>query len=61
MGDSEIIHEGEEQTAADALWDALQNDTMEQWIAENQQWVKQTGNAAVETTTETAEEPGSGG
>jgi LCP family protein required for cell wall assembly len=50
VGDSEIIHEGEEQAAADALWDALQNDTMEAWIAQHPEWVKQTGNAATETT-----------
>jgi CelD/BcsL family acetyltransferase involved in cellulose biosynthesis len=53
--DVEVIHEGGEQTAADALWEALQNDTMDQWIADNPEWVKQTGNS---TSTATAgEEP----
>ncbi len=49
VGSSEVIAEGEQQAAADALWDALQNDTMEQWIAQNPEWVKQTGNAGTET------------
>jgi LCP family protein required for cell wall assembly len=49
VGSSEVIAEGEQQAAADALWDALQNDTMEAWIAQNPEWVKQTGNAATET------------
>ena len=46
VGDVEIIAEGEQQIAADALWDALSNDTMDQWIAQYPEWVKQTGNAA---------------
>ncbi|WP_030160979.1 LCP family protein [Glycomyces sp. NRRL B-16210] len=50
VGDSEVIAEGEQRFAADALWAALQNDTMDQWIAQNPEWVKQTGNAATETT-----------
>ncbi|WP_205325920.1 LCP family protein [Glycomyces sp. YM15] len=50
VGASEVIAEGEQQVAADALWDALQNDTMDQWIAQYPEWVKQTGSAATETT-----------
>jgi LCP family protein required for cell wall assembly len=52
VGASEVIAEGEQQIAADALWSALQNDTMDQWIAQYPQWVKQTGNAGTTTTTE---------
>jgi anionic cell wall polymer biosynthesis LytR-Cps2A-Psr (LCP) family protein len=54
VGSSEVITEGELQTAADALWSALQDDTMEQWIAQYPEWVKQTGNAG--TTTPTTDE-----
>jgi LCP family protein required for cell wall assembly len=50
VGDSEVIHDGDEQLAADALWSALQNDTMDQWIAQYPQWVKQTGSAGATTT-----------
>ncbi|MFG3338780.1 LCP family protein [Glycomyces sp. NPDC048151] len=46
VGSSEVIMEGEQQIAADALWSALQTDTMDQWIAQYPEWVKQTGNAA---------------
>jgi len=49
VGSSEVIAEGEQQTAANALWEALQNDTMDEWTAAYPEWVKQTGNA---TTTE---------
>jgi LCP family protein required for cell wall assembly len=51
VGSSEVIVEGEQQIAADALWDALQNDTMEQWIAQYPEWVKQTGDTATEDPT----------
>jgi polyisoprenyl-teichoic acid--peptidoglycan teichoic acid transferase len=33
------IHEGEERMAADALWLAIQNDTLDQWILANPKWV----------------------
>jgi LCP family protein required for cell wall assembly len=33
------IHEGEEQRAADALWDAIENDTLDQWTARHPKWV----------------------
>ncbi|MDN3240659.1 LCP family protein [Glycomyces tritici] len=56
VGDSEVIAEGEQQIAADALWSALQDDTMDQWIAQYPEWVKQTGNAATETAAEPAGE-----
>ncbi|HEX2145525.1 MAG TPA: LCP family protein [Glycomyces sp.] len=56
VGSSEVILEGEQQIAADALWEALQSDTMDQWIAQNPEWVKQTGNAATDTTTEATDE-----
>lgn len=56
VGSSEVIAEGEQQIAADALWDALQNDTMDQWIAKYPEWVKQTGNAATETTPASTDE-----
>jgi anionic cell wall polymer biosynthesis LytR-Cps2A-Psr (LCP) family protein len=55
VGDSEVITEGDLQIAADALWSALQNDTMDQWIAQYPEWVKQTGNSSTET------EPAEGG
>lgn len=32
--------EGEQQIAADALWEALQTDTMGQWMAQYPEWVK---------------------
>jgi LCP family protein required for cell wall assembly len=51
VGDVEVIAEGQQQIAADALWSALQNDTMDAWIAQYPQWVKQTDGAG--TTTET--------
>jgi LCP family protein required for cell wall assembly len=55
VGDSEVITEGDLQIAADALWSALQNDTMDQWIAQYPEWVKQTGNASTETEPAEAE------
>ncbi|MCC3765948.1 LCP family protein [Glycomyces sp. TRM65418] len=58
VGESEVIHEGEQQIAADALWSALQDDTMDQWIAQYPEWVKQTGNAG--TTTGTTDETSGG-
>jgi LCP family protein required for cell wall assembly len=33
------IHEGEEQRAADALWDAIENDTLDEWTARYPEWV----------------------
>ena len=57
VGSSEVIAEGEQQAAADALWDALQNDTMEEWIDQNPEWVKQTGNAATEPGDGASEDP----
>jgi LCP family protein required for cell wall assembly len=33
------IHEGEERVAADALWDAIENDTLDQWTAQYPEWV----------------------
>lgn len=33
-------HEGEEQIAAEALWEALREDTVDQWIAQYPEWVK---------------------
>lgn len=33
-------HEGPEQEAADALWEALQNDTIDQWMTQHPDWVK---------------------
>ncbi|THV27978.1 LCP family protein [Glycomyces paridis] len=57
VGSSEVIAEGEQQIAADALWTALQEDTMSEWIAQHPEWVKQTGNAAtVPAETPTTEE-----
>jgi LCP family protein required for cell wall assembly len=52
VGSSEVIAEGEQQIAADALWEALQNDTMTEWIAQYPEWVKQTGNNTPDTATE---------
>lgn len=35
-----VIHEGtEEETAADELWDAIANDTIDQWACANDQWL----------------------
>ncbi|WP_026931742.1 LCP family protein [Glycomyces tenuis] len=33
-------HEGEQQVAADALWEAVDNDTIDQWMAQYPEWVK---------------------
>jgi LCP family protein required for cell wall assembly len=33
------IHEGEERVAADALWDAIGNDTLDQWTTQYPKWV----------------------
>jgi polyisoprenyl-teichoic acid--peptidoglycan teichoic acid transferase len=52
VGSSEVIAEGEQQIAADALWDALQNDTMDEWTAQYPQWVKQTGKGATDATSD---------
>ena len=41
--DVEVIGEGTEQIAADALWEALRSDTVDQWMAQYPEWVKQTG------------------
>jgi LCP family protein required for cell wall assembly len=49
VGDSEVIHDGLERMAADALWSALQNDTMDEWVAQNPQWVKHTGSTGATT------------
>jgi LCP family protein required for cell wall assembly len=49
-----MTHEGEEQIAADALWEALQNDTLDQWITQYPQWVK-SAPAGGETTGATEE------
>ncbi|WP_100448782.1 LCP family protein [Glycomyces xiaoerkulensis] len=35
------IHDGEERVAADALWEALRTDTVDQWTARYPEWVKQ--------------------
>lgn len=52
-GDIELIHPGtEEETDADALWEAIKNDTLDQWTAQNQEWVK-ASNADAGATTET--------
>ena len=48
VGSSEVIADGEQQTAADALWDSLQDDTMDEWTAQYPEWVKQTGNSETE-------------
>ncbi|SDD93313.1 LCP family protein [Glycomyces harbinensis] len=53
-------HEGEEQTAADALWEALQTDTLDQWIAANPKWVKDSGAGAGETAGDAGESPTAG-
>jgi LCP family protein required for cell wall assembly len=60
MGGEEIsivkTHEGAEQEAADALWDALQNDTLDQWMTQNPEWVKTPGKTSTETPAETESE-----
>ncbi|WP_084546478.1 LCP family protein [Glycomyces arizonensis] len=33
-------HEGEQQVAADALWAAVRNDTLDQWMVQYPEWVK---------------------
>jgi LCP family protein required for cell wall assembly len=33
------IHEGEERVAADALWSAIKNDTLDQWTSEYPKWI----------------------
>ncbi|MCH7229448.1 LCP family protein [Glycomyces sp. L485] len=39
--DYEVTHVGtEEQIAADALWEALRNDTVDQWMLQYPEWVK---------------------
>jgi len=48
-----MTHEGAEQTAADALWQAMRDDTIDQWMGLYPEWVKSGGS----TTTTTAEEP----
>jgi len=50
VGSSEVIADGEQRTAADALWEALQNDTMTEWIAQYPEWVKQTGSNTTPST-----------
>jgi polyisoprenyl-teichoic acid--peptidoglycan teichoic acid transferase len=50
-----LTHEGAEQEAADALWDALQNDTLDQWKTQYPQWVKTPGSTTA-TSTETPAE-----
>lgn len=38
--DVEMIHPGTEQeTDAASLWEAIQNDTLDQWVIENPEWV----------------------
>ncbi|THV27979.1 LCP family protein [Glycomyces paridis] len=54
------IHEGEEQAAADALWEALKNDTLDQWIAANPGWVKSETEATETPTGEEATTPAGG-
>ncbi|MEU5875367.1 LCP family protein [Glycomyces sp. NPDC047369] len=39
-GDIERIHDGPEAEAAASLWLALQNDTLDAWMAANPDWVK---------------------
>lgn len=35
-----VIHEGtDEETASEALWDAIQNDTINEWACANDQWL----------------------
>ena len=36
-----VTQPGEQQDAADALWKALRDDDMDQWIADNPDWVNQ--------------------
>ncbi|MCD0444416.1 LCP family protein [Glycomyces sp. A-F 0318] len=44
MGGEEVdivmTHDGEERTAADALWEALRSDTLDQWMTQYPEWVK---------------------
>ncbi|WP_030160981.1 LCP family protein [Glycomyces sp. NRRL B-16210] len=40
------VHEGEQQAAADALWEALKNDALDQWMVEHPEWVKSGGDKA---------------
>ena len=60
MGGEEVdivmTHEGAERTAADALWEALQNDTLDQWITQYPEWVKDGGANTEGTTTGTTDE-----
>ncbi|MEU6248247.1 LCP family protein [Glycomyces sp. NPDC047010] len=39
-GDIERIHDGPEAEAAASLWLAIQNDTLDAWMAANPEWVK---------------------
>lgn len=48
-GSIELIHEGAETEAASSLWEALQTDTMDAWIAANPQWVKSSDPMAEQT------------
>jgi len=49
-----MTHEGAEQEAADALWAALQDDTLDQWMAQYPEWVKTPGKTPTESAEETA-------
>jgi polyisoprenyl-teichoic acid--peptidoglycan teichoic acid transferase len=48
-GDIERIHDGVEAEAAASLWEALQNDTMDAWMAANPKWVKSSDPLANQT------------
>ncbi|HEX2145526.1 MAG TPA: LCP family protein [Glycomyces sp.] len=58
MGGEEVsivmTHDGEEQIAADALWQALQDDTLDQWMTQYPEWVKSA--PKTDTTTEATDE-----
>ncbi|MEU6858113.1 LCP family protein [Glycomyces sp. NPDC046736] len=50
--DIELIHEGEQQIAADSLWQAINDDTLDEWMLANPKWVKDDAVAAEASKTD---------
>ncbi|MEU6858112.1 LCP family protein [Glycomyces sp. NPDC046736] len=52
-----LIHEGtDEETASDALWEAIKNDTLDQWACDHPEWLSGDSTPTCSTVTEDASE-----
>ncbi|GAB3993844.1 hypothetical protein GCM10029992_06580 [Glycomyces albus] len=55
-----VTHEGEEQIAAEALYQAIQDDTLEEWVCEYPEWTSGDNKPDCSTTVTDGESGGTG-